>query len=263
MGIGLKQGQYFGHLHGHHEDNVFCCSITHYEPEAKIGKHYHENDYVSLLIHGKYSENHRLQNQLLEPGNSIFRPALYDHANDFLPVGGACLNIEFKKDWQHNLDLKYALPDSAHIYPTGTFTSLYRLLRAMSEGTELVREYIIDWLSESNPTPVPTRLPWLSKAMQIIENETTQTHTIDSLAYRVCVHPIYLSRAFKQRTGFTVGEYQLKAKITKAMQLLFTTNQPIGEIAIGCGFYDAAHLIRSFRLVYGTTPKSFRNILNG
>jgi len=263
MGIELKAGQYFGQFQTQYEDNAFSCSITQYHPETCIGKHYHENDYVSLLVNGNYAEQNQSGRQILEPGQIIFRPALYDHSNDFMETGGACLNVGLKQDWQQKLDLNAKLPKDLNIYNAGTFPSLYKLFYHLSANSHLVTEYIMDWISEYNRENIPQRLPWLSKAISILENETEMQHSIDSIADRVCVHPVYFSRAFKQRTGLTPGEYQLKIKIGKAIRLLFTTHYPIGEIAIGCGFYDTAHLIKSFRLVYATTPKKFQSRLKG
>ena len=40
-------------------------------------------------------------------------------------------------------------------------------------------------------------------------------------------------------------------------------NQPLGEIALACGFADQAHFTRSFKQVTGQTPRSYRASISG
>jgi len=101
-------------------------------------------------------------------------------------------------------------------------------------------------------------LPWINKITQILENELDCFHSIQSLSERVYVHPMYLIRAFKERIGITIGEYQLKMKIENSVSLLMNTSLSISDISYRNGFYDDAHFIRTFKSVYSTSPHQFR-----
>jgi len=47
-------------------------------------------------------------------------------------------------------------------------------------------------------------------------------------------------------------------RLAAARRQLAGSKQPIGDIALDCGFYDQAHLGRCFRRRYGTSPAAFR-----
>ncbi|WP_142686776.1 helix-turn-helix transcriptional regulator [Chitinophaga polysaccharea] len=263
MSIILSPGNYFGKEQQVGENASFRLNITAYQPDVQISMHHHENAYLSLLIRGSYEEVSRKTDSAVIPGEVLFRPAGYSHANHFQPSGGRCLNIEFKPNGLQELELEHLLPQTAAIYKTGTFDYLYRLLYAFVQdpGSTLPEEHIISWLLEYTDGKLPERLPWLPKVKDILENEFDTHHTIRSLAARVFVHPIYLARAFKEREGITPGEYQLKMRVRKAMTLLFTTQLPVTDIAFSAGFSDASHLVKCFRLFYSATPHKFRTLL--
>lgn len=263
MGIILSPGHYFGKEQQFNENASFKLNITAYQPQVEIREHYHENAYLSLLINGSYEEVNKKTSSGITPGEVLFRPAGYNHANHFHDTGGRCLNIEFKQNGLQELEWRGPLPDKMTVYKAGTFDYLYRLLYFFSRdpGISLPEEYILSWLSEYTTDHIPVRLPWLPKVKAILENEFDTHHTIKSIAERVFVHPIYLARAFKEREGMTIGEYQLKMRVRKAMALIFTTTLPVIDIAFAAGFSDASHLVRSFRFFYLATPHRFRSLL--
>lgn len=263
MGIILSPGHYFGKEQQFNENASFKLNITMYQPQVHIGEHYHENAYLSLLINGHYEELNKKANIEIMPGEVLFRPAGYHHANQFQEEGGRCLNIEFKQSGWQQLELHSVLPEVMTVYKAGTFDYLYRLLYFFARDPEIAlsEEYILSWLSEYSKDRIPTRLPWLPQVKAILENEFDSHHTIRSIAARVFVHPIYLARAFKEREGLTIGEYQLKMRVRKAMALLFTTTLSVADIAFAAGFTDASHLVRSFRFFYLATPHRFRMLL--
>ncbi len=263
MAIILSSGNYYGVEKQFNENISFKLNVTQYHPLVHIPEHYHENAYLSLLINGTYQEVNKKEANIIAPGEILFRPAGYTHANNFLNTGGQCLNIELKSELFHHHGLSDTLPKVPAIYRAGTFEYLYRILYSFKQDDPflLSEEYIFNWLAENAISKVPLRLLWLAKAKTILENEFETHHTIQSIADRVFVHPIYLARAFREKEGITIGEYQLKMRVKKAVGLLFTTPTKVADIAYSAGFTDAAHLIRSFRLYYQITPGKFRQIL--
>jgi len=262
MGIILSPGHYFGNEQQFNENASFKLNITAYQPQTHIHEHYHENAYLSLLINGGYKEAGKKSSSDIMPGEVLFRPAGYHHANYF-HEGGRCLNIEFKKEALQQLEVPAVLPGKMMVYKAGQLDYLYRLLYFFSQdsGISFPEEYILNWLSAYTRDTIPARLPWLPKVKAILENEFDTHHTIKSIGERVFVHPIYLARAFKEKEGMTIGEYQLKMRVRKAMALIFTTTLPVADIAFMAGFTDASHFIRSFRFFYMATPRRFRALL--
>lgn len=257
----LKEGEYLGQSLKAVNYNCFKLDVSCYEPNSEIEQHYHDNNYLSILINGNYIEKNITENKLISCGNILFRPNLYTHQNYFKNQGGICFNIEFKQDWAKHLDANLKLPSKVCLYKSGIFPSLYKSLLSFQANynEELSFEYICDWLFQINQQKsAKGTLAWVEKTVHILENELNCFHSIQSLSERVCVHPIYLIRAFKERKGLTIGEYQLKVKIENSVSLLLNTSLSISDISQRNGFYDDAHFIRTFRSVYNVPPHQFR-----
>jgi AraC family transcriptional regulator len=50
----------------------------------------------------------------------------------------------------------------------------------------------------------------------------------------------------------------LARRLERARALLRTTSQPLGEIALACGFSSASHFTNRFRQAQGGTPGEYR-----
>jgi AraC-like DNA-binding protein len=134
---------------------------------------------------------------------------------------------------------------------------LYSFLNDCNE--DLAYELICDWIFQVNPDSKTFKYQkWIKKVVSIVENELDEFHTLDGLSERVFVHPTYLARAFKEKIGLTIGEYQIKSKLSNAINLLLNTSLSISEISYKNGFYDDAHFIRRFKSVYNVSPHQFR-----
>jgi AraC family transcriptional regulator len=261
MLINLKEGEYLGQALKSFNYSWFRTSITGYGSNCEIEKHFHDNNYISILLDGKYIERNVFGKSLISPGSIIFRPCYYAHENFFERDGGTCFNIEFKTEWQTQFDETLKLPHNVVNYSAGTFPSLYRvmLISQIEHNEELAYEFLCDWLFQINQKKtVKGNLQWIEKVVQILENEVEYFHSLLSLSGRVSVHPVYLARAFKERKGMTIGEYQLKAKLANAVALLLNTSFSISDISYKNGFFDDAHFIRTFKSVYKTSPHQFR-----
>jgi AraC family transcriptional regulator len=258
----LKEGKYYGENIKAMENDNFKLSITHYAAKAITDRHYHDNAYLSILLNGYYLEDNKADKKIIEPGQILFRPKDYVHQNTFENQGGTCFNIEFKSDWNKELDLSLKLPKHYNHYHTGTFHSLYKLLLDFKTNhyrSDLAKEYLYDWLFEINYQSITTpNLVWLGKIKAILENEINTFHTLNDLAETAHVHPIYLARAFKQKMNTTIGEYQLKAKLSKALHALLNSTQSISDIAFAHGFHDDAHFIKAFKNRHAISPLQFR-----
>ncbi|MEO7049464.1 MAG: helix-turn-helix transcriptional regulator, partial [Ferruginibacter sp.] len=98
----------------------------------------------------------------------------------------------------------------------------------------------------------------VEQAMKILDDEIDCFHSLNSLSKRIFIHPVYLARAFKLKNGITIGEYQLKQKLSNAIFLLLNSALSISDISFKNGFYDDAHFIRNFKSRYAISPHQFR-----
>ena len=70
----------------------------------------------------------------------------------------------------------------------------------------------------------------------------------------------YLSRSFKQVTGFTFIEYLNSVRIREAQRLLRETEKQVIQIAHMVGFNNISHFGRIFKAITKYTPLQYRKI---
>jgi AraC family transcriptional regulator len=69
---------------------------------------------------------------------------------------------------------------------------------------------------------------------------------------------MHLARLFRQRFGYSMGEFVRRQRIAWACGQLARSDAPIAAIALTAGFADQAHFTRTFRRVTGCTPSWYR-----
>ncbi|MGG1518101.1 AraC family transcriptional regulator [Paenibacillus oryzisoli] len=85
--------------------------------------------------------------------------------------------------------------------------------------------------------------------------------SIEELAQLVQRNPSYLITSFKSYYGMAPIEYMHRARITKAEELLLTTETNVETIAIELGYCDVSYFNRMFKKLTGMTPSSYRRQL--
>lgn len=71
-----------------------------------------------------------------------------------------------------------------------------------------------------------------------------------------------LSRLIKRNTGYTYKELLHQKRFTKAIQLLNRSTLSVEEIIAAVGYDNTSYFYRSFRKIYGMSPKTYRKINN-
>ena len=94
-----------------------------------------------------------------------------------------------------------------------------------------------------------------------------QTHihesvSLEELAQRFFMSRSYLTRSFRNVTGFSVVEYMTYIRIQKAQQLLRKSDRSITEIADLCGFGNITYFEKVFKTTTGHTPVQYRKTVD-
>lgn len=244
----LNEGEFLGvneRTSIHHD--LILSKTAHLYGETQ--PHAHKNDYFSILLAGEYVENFRNESILIKPGDIVYRSSHHIHKNEFVTDTVSCINIEISHREKEDFFL-YTNDNKAYFY-------------------QLIVDFLLNKSFAADPgffidPPLPEHnqnLAWLIQVIGILHAEKDLFHTPHSLAQRVYVHPNYLARAFKEKTGETIGTYQLKIKLNHAVHQLLNTPKTISDISFDNGFYDDAHFIRSFKKAYHISPLQFRKLL--
>lgn len=83
--------------------------------------------------------------------------------------------------------------------------------------------------------------------------------TLAELSELVQLSPAYLTRSFKDATGYAVIAYFNKIKIDRAKELLIEGDGRVKEVSLALGFSDEFYFSRVFKRVAGTSPTEYRS----
>jgi len=100
--------------------------------------------------------------------------------------------------------------------------------------------------------------PEMYEVQRFIEQHCTEQILLHELSKKYYISPCYLSRSFKGLTGYSPKEYLLLNRVSKAKELLLTTNLSVQEVAYKSGFMDINNFIRYFKSHAGVSPNKYR-----
>ena len=81
---------------------------------------------------------------------------------------------------------------------------------------------------------------------------------LDELSEKFFLSKYYISRKFKEITGFTFKDYILLNRITKSKELLRYTNKTVNSISSEIGYNNVNQFIRLFKQFENITPTKYR-----
>jgi transcriptional regulator GlxA family with amidase domain len=67
-----------------------------------------------------------------------------------------------------------------------------------------------------------------------------------------------VQRMFQESLDTTPTKYYLRLRLRRARELLLQSQMSITQIAVSCGFQSTCHFSKSYRALYGCTPRSER-----
>lgn len=95
-------------------------------------------------------------------------------------------------------------------------------------------------------------------AKQYIDENYSETITLETIAKIVHLNPVYLGSLFKTETGMSFSDYLIKARINSAKDLLKNSNYSINEISRIVGYTDAKYFSKLFSKITGVKPTEYR-----
>lgn len=110
-----------------------------------------------------------------------------------------------------------------------------------------------------NKDQINSKSNTILQIQQFINQHLTADVTLQAIADHVSMHPAYLSKIFKARTGENLSDYIIKLKMEKAAILLKQTDDKIYQICAKLGYQNPPYLIKLFKKYYGVTPQEYRD----
>ncbi|WP_438444093.1 response regulator transcription factor [Gorillibacterium sp. sgz5001074] len=133
----------------------------------------------------------------------------------------------------------------------------------MMHSLEQVRAWtfrMLDTLQEDvSVSDLHTKSYIVKQVQKMVAVELGQDLSVKTIADRVFLHPVYLSKIYKAETGESLGDYIIRMKMDKALYLLRHTNKKIYEITTELGYQNPQYFSKMFKKYTGMTPNEFRD----
>jgi AraC family transcriptional regulator len=146
------------------------------------------------------------------------------------------------------------------------------LLRAMESGADdLYAETAAAWLAvhvvsrhggylhlDDDRIAGPITDRRLARVIEYMSVHFAEPLTLESLAATAGISKFHFTRVFRSRVGRTPYSFLTDIRLEAARRMLVTTELPIGEVGVACGYHGASHFSAAFAAKYGVAPTAFR-----
>lgn len=231
--------------------------------------HFHDTYTIGLTHHGLFTSLHEHKiTQAYERSARIINPGEI-HGGDshswqytnFYPSVELLSNLYEQMYGEKKIPIfeKHIIQDD-ELY--ARLMAFFRMVYA-NEATMLLESKLIDALSYliTHYTHQATPYPFtykdsnvMSVAVEYIHDNIALDISLDALAAETRVSKYHFLRLFKNHTGLTPHQYIIAERICKAKTLVLE-GESLSLAGLHAGFSDQSHFIRSFRKIYGYSPK--------
>ncbi|POA32313.1 MULTISPECIES: helix-turn-helix domain-containing protein [unclassified Pseudomonas] len=94
--------------------------------------------------------------------------------------------------------------------------------------------------------------------IEYIDQQLAEPISLGQLAGLCALSEYHFARMFRESFGLPPHQYLLARRLAHARHLLRNSSQPLGEIALACGFASASHFTNRFRQAMKGTPGEYR-----
>jgi len=268
MNLELAQGDFYGDTLKNFKAAGFTLSETRYLPHSKLPRHSHAASYFGFILRGTYTESYGQKIRVCGPSMLIYHPAGELHAQYFDNIAVHLFRLEVNQRMSGSLRRANLSLDQPAVFETGLSTilarRLYREFRNPDEVSHLVIEGLVLELIAAiargaDPRKRIASQPpeWLSQAHELVKSYCARSLTIPEIARTVGVHPVTLTREFRQHYRCTIGEVVRSERIALACRGI-VAGAKLADVAVSSGFYDQSHFAKTFKRVTGLTPGQYR-----
>lgn len=97
----------------------------------------------------------------------------------------------------------------------------------------------------------------VDRAKLVLASDPARRWTLAEIAAQVGVSPAYLTQVFQQVEAVPLYRYQLRLRLTRALDLLDQYDD-LARLSMDLGFSSHSHFSSAFRKAYGRTPAGFQ-----
>ena len=213
------------------------------------------------MVRGRLRERACRTEVAAAPLSLVVKPAGVVHADDFGPEPIVTCQIRLDaaihdaREWRAPLARWRWIVGGAAVRAA---LRLARVLRTRPRESDDVAESVIGVLASLEPPPETGSPPaWLARATAFLEDEVASGAAcvrVAAAAAAVGVHPVHLTRVFRQHHGCTVSAFVSRRRAQR-VALAGMSARGYSVIAHAAGFADHSHMNRAFRRETGLLPR--------
>lgn len=152
-----------------------------------------------------------------------------------------------------NNEIRRKMHEMAERFKNADYAEMIRLSASLWELLLLICE-------QNQNNILKQKNDWrIGKVIQFVEENYCRNFSSKEIEKELELSYKYISTLFRQETGMTVKEYQIKLRIAKAEWYLEHTTDSMSDIAEQLGFYDAFSFSKIFKREKGIAPLAYRN----
>jgi AraC family transcriptional regulator len=259
----LGQGEFLGITDFYQATPEATVSVTHYDRGDGCSDlmHYHEHPNFYFILNGGSIEKRMRSERELHTGSLRFYQAGEFHQNIRQGGDAKSINLEVNSGWLRAQFGRESVADYAADVPWAgcLVLKIYKELLAADAGSApSVQMLLTDLIHARAGTAADSRPSWMKRVNELLLDRWDEFLKLEELASESGVSPVTISKQFHRHFGCTLGEYMRRLKVSRALQLLRSTDLPLTEITYRCGFADQSHFIRCFKQYTGFLPVHFR-----
>ena len=119
-------------------------------------------------------------------------------------------------------------------------------------------DYIIRNSPATSEKDYSKALLYVKNVISYIQLKYSEPIKIDSIAAALDLNRSYLSRLFKDATGYSLQEYLITYRMKMAVKFLEDESLSINEIGYMVGYNDTFTFSKAFKRHYGSSPSEYR-----
>lgn len=271
-----------------HGDYEFPCAVYFSDIDiytaSEIAWHWHKEIEIVVLYEGSVSLETAKESIILKKGDGVFINS--EELHYFKKLGDEkCVLISYVFDKSLVIGDKGSIIERKYIEPLvqNKTLSLFKISETLSRKLEevffeyedkkfgveinirnILSSVLLEIIIENREKLIEKKIyknldsQRIKGMLDFIQKNYSNELTLKEIGEAVFIGERETLRCFARTIGISPIEYLKKYRVKVAANLLTTTDLPVTEICIQCGFNSPSYFSKSFQRVFNVTPREYR-----
>lgn len=119
-------------------------------------------------------------------------------------------------------------------------------------------DYMIENSAGKEEAAISNSLVYVKNVISYIQLKYSEPVKIDNIAFALGLNRSYLTRLFKDATGYSLQDYLLTYRMKMAVKMLSDTTASVSQVALNVGYKDTFTFSKAFKRHFGKSPSDYR-----